>query len=74
MRITKGKVVGGMTLIHYHRGSDTLTRRTLRSFLEATQWTEEALRRLRLFYLNLDGDAQHGTKNLWPFAREVVTP
>ena len=39
---------GRMTLIHYHRGSDTLTRRTLRSVLDATQWTAEDLRRLGL--------------------------
>ena len=39
---------GRITVIHYHRGSDTLTRKTLRSFLEATQWTEDDLRRLGL--------------------------
>jgi predicted RNA binding protein YcfA (HicA-like mRNA interferase family) len=39
---------GRMTLIHYHRGSDTLDRKTLASVLRATRWTEEDLRRLRL--------------------------
>ena len=39
---------GRITVIHYHRGSDTLTRKTLQSVLEATHWTEEDLRRLRL--------------------------
>jgi predicted RNA binding protein YcfA (HicA-like mRNA interferase family) len=39
---------GRLTVIHYHHGSDTLTRRTLRSVLEATRWTLEGIRRLRL--------------------------
>jgi predicted RNA binding protein YcfA (HicA-like mRNA interferase family) len=39
---------GRITVIHYHHSSDTLTRRTLRSVLEATRWTEEDLGRLRL--------------------------
>lgn len=39
---------GRITVIHYHHGSDTLTRRTLRSVLEATRWTLEDIRRLRL--------------------------
>jgi predicted RNA binding protein YcfA (HicA-like mRNA interferase family) len=39
---------GRITVIHYHSGSDTLTRRTLRSVLEATRWTLEDLRRLGL--------------------------
>jgi predicted RNA binding protein YcfA (HicA-like mRNA interferase family) len=39
---------GRLTVIHYHPGSDTLTRRTLRSVLEATRWTLEDIRRLRL--------------------------
>jgi predicted RNA binding protein YcfA (HicA-like mRNA interferase family) len=39
---------GRLTVIHYHHGSDTLTRRTLRSVLEATRWTLEDIRRLRL--------------------------
>lgn len=39
---------GRMTMLHYHRGSDTLTRKTLKSFLERTRWTEEDLRRLKL--------------------------
>jgi len=39
---------GRLTVVHYHHGSDTLTRRTLRSVLEATHWTLEDIRRLRL--------------------------
>jgi predicted RNA binding protein YcfA (HicA-like mRNA interferase family) len=39
---------GRLTVVHYHHGSDTLTRRTLRSVLEATRWTLEDIRRLRL--------------------------
>ena len=39
---------GRITVIHYHHGSDTLTRRTLRSVLEATRWTREDVRRLDL--------------------------
>jgi predicted RNA binding protein YcfA (HicA-like mRNA interferase family) len=39
---------GRITVIHYHHGSDTLTRRTLRSVLEATRWTREDVRRLAL--------------------------
>jgi len=39
---------GRITVIHYHHGSDTLTRRTLRSVLEATSWTREDARRLDL--------------------------
>jgi len=39
---------GRLTVVHYHRGSDTLTRRTLRSVLEATRWTLEDIRRLGL--------------------------
>ena len=39
---------GRRTNIHYHRGSDTLVRKTLVSLLEATRWTEEDLRRLGL--------------------------
>lgn len=39
---------GRITVVHYHRGSDTLTRKTLQSILEATRWTEDDLRRLRL--------------------------
>jgi predicted RNA binding protein YcfA (HicA-like mRNA interferase family) len=37
-----------LTSIHYHTGSDTLTRKTLRSVLQATRWTENDLRRLGL--------------------------
>lgn len=39
---------GRITGIHYHSGSDTLTRKTLRSVLLATRWTEDDLRRLGL--------------------------
>ena len=39
---------GRMTMVHYHHGSDTLTRKTLKSFLEQTGGTKEDLRRLRL--------------------------
>jgi predicted RNA binding protein YcfA (HicA-like mRNA interferase family) len=39
---------GRLTTIHYHTGSDTLTRKTLRSVLQATRWTEDDLLRLRL--------------------------
>lgn len=39
---------GRMAMLHFHHGSDTLTRKTLRTFLERTQWTEEDLRRLKL--------------------------
>ena len=39
---------GRLTVIHYHHGSDTLTRKTLRSVLDAVAWSEEDLRRLGL--------------------------
>jgi predicted RNA binding protein YcfA (HicA-like mRNA interferase family) len=39
---------GRLTVIHYHHGSDTLTRRTLRSVVEATRWTREDVQRLGL--------------------------
>lgn len=39
---------GRLVVIHYHHGSDTLTRKTLRSVLQATRWTEDHLRRLGL--------------------------
>ncbi|MEK7560522.1 MAG: type II toxin-antitoxin system HicA family toxin [Patescibacteria group bacterium] len=39
---------GRITVIHYHHGSDTLTRKTLHSVLAATRWTEEDLKRLKL--------------------------
>ncbi len=35
-------------VIHYHHGNDTLTRKTLRSVLRSTTWTEADLRRLKL--------------------------
>ena len=37
-----------MTVIHYHKGSDVLTRKTLRSVMRAVRWNEEDLRRLGL--------------------------
>jgi predicted RNA binding protein YcfA (HicA-like mRNA interferase family) len=39
---------GRMTFIHYHYGSDTLTRKTLRTLLEGTHWTDEDIKRLKL--------------------------
>lgn len=36
------------TSIHYHRGNDTLDRKTLASVLRATRWTEEDLKTLGL--------------------------
>ncbi|MGE0682959.1 MAG: type II toxin-antitoxin system HicA family toxin [Candidatus Binatia bacterium] len=39
---------GRLTVIHYHHGSDTLTRKTLQSVLAATKWTEDDLKRLSL--------------------------
>ena len=39
---------GRLTVIHYHSGSDTLTRKTLASVLAATQWTENDIRGLGL--------------------------
>ncbi len=37
-----------IVVIHFHHSSDTLTRKTLKSFLEATRWTKEDLKRLKL--------------------------
>lgn len=39
---------GRMTIIHFHHGSDRLTRKTLSSVLAATRWTVEDARRLGL--------------------------
>ena len=39
---------GRITVIHYHKGSDTLTRKTLQSVLDATRWTKDDLKRLGL--------------------------
>ena len=39
---------GRIVVIHYHRGSDTLTRKTLQSVLAATLWTKEDLQRVGL--------------------------
>lgn len=39
---------GRTTSIHYHRGNDTLERKTLASVLRATRWTEEDLKTLGL--------------------------
>jgi predicted RNA binding protein YcfA (HicA-like mRNA interferase family) len=37
-----------IVVIHYHHGSDTLTRKTLQHVLAASRWTEADLRRLGL--------------------------
>lgn len=37
-----------ITVVHYHHGNDTLTRKTLRSVLQATRWTEDDIKRLGL--------------------------
>lgn len=39
---------GRITVIHYHHGNDTLTRKTLQSVLAAVKWTENDLKRLGL--------------------------
>lgn len=39
---------GRLVVVHYHHGSDTMTRKTLESFLEGTGWDEADLKRLRL--------------------------
>lgn len=39
---------GRLTVIHYHYGSDTLTRKTLKSVLDAVGWTREDAERLGL--------------------------
>ncbi len=39
---------GRIVVIHYHRGSDTLTRKTLQQVLAATRWTEADAPRLEL--------------------------
>lgn len=39
---------GRITVVHYHHGSDTLTRKTLKSVLEAVQWTPDDAKRLGL--------------------------
>jgi predicted RNA binding protein YcfA (HicA-like mRNA interferase family) len=39
---------GRTVVIHYHRGSDTLTRKTLQRIVESAKWTEEDLNRLGL--------------------------
>ena len=39
---------GRMTVIHYHKGSDILTRKTLRSIIKAVRWNEQDLKRLGL--------------------------
>ena len=39
---------GRIASIHYHHGSDTLTRGTLGSLLAGTGWTEDDLKRLKL--------------------------
>lgn len=37
-----------ITIIHYHRGGNTLRRKTLASVLRSTEWDESDLRRLGL--------------------------
>ena len=39
---------GRIVVIHYQRGSDTLTRKTLQQVLAASRWAETDLRRLGL--------------------------
>ena len=39
---------GRRTVIHYHSGADTLTRKTLADVIGAVLWSEEDLRRLGL--------------------------
>jgi predicted RNA binding protein YcfA (HicA-like mRNA interferase family) len=39
---------GRRVVIHYHHAKDTLPPGTLKSFLEATRWNENDLRRLGL--------------------------
>ncbi len=39
---------GRITVVHYHHGGDTLTRKTLQSLLAATRWDESDLERLGL--------------------------
>ena len=39
---------GRLVVVHYHRGSDTLPRGTLKSFLAGTGWNENDLKRLKL--------------------------
>ena len=41
---------GRLTVIHYHQGGDTLTRKTLQSVLSATRWTEDEAKRLGLIF------------------------
>ncbi len=39
---------GRLVVVHYHRGSDTLPRGTLKNFLAGAGWDEEDLKRLKL--------------------------
>jgi predicted RNA binding protein YcfA (HicA-like mRNA interferase family) len=39
---------GRLTVVHYHHSSDTLTRKTLKSVLEAVGWTVADAKRLGL--------------------------
>lgn len=39
---------GRLVVVHYHRGSDTLPRGTLKSFLVGTGWDEDDLKRVKL--------------------------
>ena len=39
---------GRLVVIHYHHGSDTLPRGTLKSLLAGTRWNDQDLKRLKL--------------------------
>ena len=39
---------GRIVVVHYHHGSDTLTRKTLQSVLAGTGWTEAEVESLGL--------------------------
>ncbi len=39
---------GRLTVVHYHHGSDTLTRKTLKSVLDAVRWDHADATRLGL--------------------------
>ena len=39
---------GRLTVVHYHHGSDTLTRKTLKSVLDAARWDHTDVKRLGL--------------------------
>src|SRR5207253_3723712 len=63
---------GRITVVHYHHGGDTLTRKTLRSILEAVKWTEDDIKHLGLFKLmgyeakkTEHAGAKHGSGAYW---------